>query len=102
MTLRPRTYSVAFLPIAALISVACSSKAQNESARQVAGGGVSVKGWTGQIDPNEAKRGGLLSNAKLAEEGKALHVTTGPAVAYWNPANTASGDYTVKASFTEP
>ena len=31
-----------------------------------------------------------------------MHVTTGPAVAYWNPANTASGDYTVKATFTEP
>jgi hypothetical protein len=31
-----------------------------------------------------------------------MHVTTGPAITYWNPANTASGDYTVKASFTEP
>jgi hypothetical protein len=29
-------------------------------------------------------------------------VTTGPAVAYWNPANKAAGDYTVKATFTEP
>jgi len=29
-------------------------------------------------------------------------VTTGPAVTYWNPANTASGSYTVKATFTEP
>ena len=96
-----RIYST-LLPLAALVTLACNSKAQNESARQVTGGGVSVKGWTGQIDPNEAKRGGLLSNAKLAEDGKALHVTTGPAVAYWNPANTASGDYTVKASFTEP
>ena len=27
---------------------------------------------------------------------------TGPAVTYWNPANTASGNYTVKATFTEP
>jgi len=27
---------------------------------------------------------------------------TGPAVTYWNPANTASGDYTVKATFREP
>jgi hypothetical protein len=90
------------LPLAALVSLACSSKAQNESARQVAGGGISVQGWSGQIDPGEAKRGGLLTNAKLAKEGDALHVTTGPAVAYWSAANTASGDYTVKASFTEP
>jgi hypothetical protein len=33
--------------------------------------------------------------------GSALHVTTGPAVAYWNPANAASGNYTVRATFTE-
>ena len=33
-----------------------------------------------------------------AEDG-GLHVTTGPAVTYWNPANVAKGDYTVKATF---
>ena len=27
-------------------------------------------------------------------------MTTGPAVDYWNPANKATGDYTVKATFT--
>src|SRR5205814_3081735 len=70
--------------------------------RQVAGGVVSVAGWTVQIEPSEARRGQILNNAKLTKEGNALHVTTGPAVAYWNPANTASGDYTVKATFTEP
>ncbi|MDQ6689784.1 MAG: hypothetical protein M3Z18_04670 [Gemmatimonadota bacterium] len=90
------------LPVAALLLLACSSKAQNESPRQVAGGGVSVQGWSGQVDPNESQRGQTLANAKLANDGAALHVTTGPAVAYWNPSNTASGDYTVKASFTEP
>ena len=91
------------LPVAAMVVVACSGKAQqSETSRQVANGGVSVSGWTGQIDPGEARRGQMLSNAKLSQEGKDLHVTTGPAVAYWNPANTASGDYTVKATFTEP
>jgi hypothetical protein len=97
-----RRIYASLLPVAALLSVACSSKAQNESSRQVAGGGISVTGWSGQIDPNEAKRGQTLSNAKLASEGSSLRVTTGPAVAYWNPSNTASGDYTVKATFTEP
>ncbi|HEV7387295.1 MAG TPA: hypothetical protein VGN73_01665 [Gemmatimonadaceae bacterium] len=91
------------LPVAAMIVAACNGKAQqNETSRQVANGGVSVSGWTGQIDPGEAKRGQVISNAKLTQEGKDFHVTTGPAVAYWNPANTASGDYTVKATFTEP
>jgi hypothetical protein len=97
-----RRIYTSLLPVAALISVACSSKAQNEASRQVAGGGISATGWSGQVDPNEAKRGQTLANAKLATEGSSLRVTTGPAVAYWNPSNTASGDYTVKATFTEP
>lgn len=96
-----RVYTSLF-PVAALVVVACNSKAQVETSRQVAGGGVSVPGWTGQIDPGEARRGQVLANAKIATEGSAMHVTTGPAVAYWKPANTASGDYTVKATFTEP
>jgi len=96
-----RVYASLF-PVAALVVLACNSKAQVETSRQVAGGGVSVPGWTGQIDPGEARRGQALANAKIATEGGAIHVTTGPAVAYWNPANTASGDYTVKATFTEP
>jgi hypothetical protein len=97
-----RRIYASLLPVAALVSLACSSKAQNESSREVAAGGISVKDWTGQIDANEAKRGQALKNAKLAKDGDALHVTTGPAVAYWNPSNKASGDYTVKATFTEP
>ena len=43
-----------------------------------------------------------MKDAKLTQECDTLHVVTGPAVSYWNPANTASGDYTVKATFTEP
>src|SRR3982751_970241 len=89
------------LPLAALVTAACTSQAQNETSRQVANGGVSVSGWTGQIDANEASRGQTLANAKIEKSGNDLHVTTGPALAYWNPANTASGDYTVKATFTE-
>ena len=76
--------------------------AQGDASRGVAAGGVSVPGWTGKIDPNEERRGLTLSSAKLAKEGDAMHVTTGPAVTYWNPANKASGNYTVKATFTEP
>jgi hypothetical protein len=73
-----------------------------ETARAVADGGISVPGWTGKIDANEEKAGQVLNNAKLSGNVKALSVSTGPAVAYWNPANKAGGDYTVKATFTEP
>jgi len=72
-----------------------------ETARAVADGGISVPGWTGKIDANEEKKGEVLKNAKLSGTPAALSVTTGPAVTYWNPANKASGDYTVKATFTE-
>ncbi len=73
-----------------------------ETARKIEGGGVFAPGWTGKIDANEQKQGQALNNAKLAKEGEALHVTTGPAVTYWNPANKATGTYTVKATFKEP
>jgi hypothetical protein len=97
------TQSLAFAA-AVVMFVPATSSAQPpaETARVVEGGGVFVKGWTGKIDANEEKAGQALNNAKLAEDGKTLHVTTGPAVTYWNPANMASGNYTVKATFTEP
>jgi hypothetical protein len=73
-----------------------------DPAKPVAGGGVSIPGWTGKIDANEEKAGQTLNNAKLSGDAKNMTVQTGPAVNYWNPANTASGNYTVKATFTEP
>jgi hypothetical protein len=79
-----------------------SMNAQGDASRVVAGGGISVAQWTGKVDSGEERRGLTLNDAKLAKEGDTLHVTTGPAVAYWNPANKATGDYTVKATFTEP
>jgi hypothetical protein len=90
------------LAVAAILlgGVGVSAQAQ-ETSRAVEGGGISVPGWQGKIDANEAGRGSKLEDAKLAKEGNNLHVTTGPAVAYWNPANKASGNYTVKATFTE-
>ena len=73
-----------------------------ETSRAVAGGGISVPGWTGKIDANEERAGQALNNARLAQEGGALQVTTGPAVTYWNPAYKSTGNYTVKATFKEP
>jgi hypothetical protein len=32
--------------------------------------------------------------------GKGFHVTSGPAGTFWNPANTATGDFTATATFT--
>jgi hypothetical protein len=68
-----------------------------DEAHAVKGGGIFAKGWTGKGD-----NGANVNDAKMTDEGGTFHVTTGPAVSYWNPANKASGDYTVKATFTEP
>ncbi len=73
-----------------------------DASRSVAGGGISVPQWTGKIDPGEERSGLSLNNAKFTKDGDTFHVVTGPAVTYWNPANKAAGDYTVKATFTEP
>jgi hypothetical protein len=98
-----RLYSAGLVAAAVtLISSVGAAQAAMDASKGIVGGGISVKGWKGQIDANEAKAGQVLSNAKLAEDGKALHVTTGPAVNYWKPSNKAKGDYTVKATFTEP
>lgn len=82
--------------------IASPAHAQQEQSRTVRGGGISVPGWLGKIDAREAAAGQVLENSKLATDGNALQITTGPAVVYWNPANKASGNYTVKATFTEP
>ena len=78
------------------------SQGGQDASRGVAGGGISVPGWTGKIDAKEAQAGMTLNSAKLSKQGDALHVTTGPAVTYWDPKNKATGDYTVSATFKEP
>jgi hypothetical protein len=87
--------------VVAGLLIASSAAAAQDASRAVAGGGIKVAGWQGKIDPGEAKSGAKLDGAKLEKVGDDLHVTTGPAVAYWNPTNVASGNYTVKATFTE-
>jgi hypothetical protein len=92
------------IAVAALIltPAAIRAQGQNESSRAVEGGGVSIAGWTGQVDANEEKNGKSVKDAKLSGDKSTMQVTTGPAITYWNPANKASGNYTVKATFTEP
>jgi hypothetical protein len=89
--------------VAAVALVAVSSaQGQQDPSKSVAGGGISVPGWMGQVDAADAKAGKSANDSKFTKEGNNLHITTGPATTYWNPANKASGNYTVKATFTEP
>ena len=98
-----RTYILPFILVSfVFIPAVFSQGGQEETSRTVAGGGVTVPGWTGKIDAREASQGMTLNSAKFAKESDAFHIVTGPAVTYWNAANKASGDYTVKATFSEP
>ena len=91
-----RTYVPAVATGVIMLVTGATVALAQETTRTVAGGGISVPGWAGKADG-----AGKVEEAKLAKEGNALHVTTGPAIAYWNPANKATGNYTVKATFTE-
>jgi hypothetical protein len=73
-----------------------------DASRAVAGGGISAPGWTGKIDANEERAGRSLNDAKFSKMGDTFNIITGPAVAYWNSSDKATGNYTVKATFTEP
>ena len=84
------------------VSAAVSAQFGFDPDKVIPGGGIHVQGWTGKIDAGSVRQGRKLEDAKFAQEGNALHVTTGPATTFWNPANTASGDYTIKATFREP
>jgi hypothetical protein len=99
---RVHSSALAIAVVVLLPAVRTAQAQMTETTSKVAGGGISVAGWAGKIDAGEEKNGAVLNNSKLAKDGDKLHVTTGPAVTYWNPANTASGNYTVKATFTEP
>jgi hypothetical protein len=96
---RIRRFAPAIAALMLVSGVSCA-RAQ-DSNRAVEGGGISVPGWLGRIDPKEIGAGEQLGNARLAKEGDALHVATGPAVAYWKPDNVARGNYTVRATFKE-
>jgi hypothetical protein len=95
-----RIYGFALL--AAVAAPAVLAAQMDETSKSVANGGIFVNGWQAKVDAREAGQGMTEKNARFAMEGKNFHITTGPAITYFNPANTASGDYTVSATFTEP
>lgn len=71
---------------------------------QVSGGGILVEGWQGNLDKNDApgQQPASLNDIRLVSEGTGYRLTTGPAGMFWNPVNSPSGDFTVRATFTEP
>jgi hypothetical protein len=90
-----------FTMAAAVVFLIPGLVSAQDASRSVAGGGISVPGWVGEVDAGAQKAGQTINDTKLTQDGKVLHVVTGPAAAFWNPANKATGNYTVSATFTE-
>jgi hypothetical protein len=90
---------LAALVIAA--TVFAGSVGAQDADRSVKDGGIKVSGWKGRIDRRAMSQGKTISDSKFLSEGSALRLSVGPAAFYWNPANVASGDYQVKATFKE-
>jgi len=112
MNLASRSVVAAAIAVSATLALEAQprgSQMQPQAAQDVAppiaNGGIFAPGWQGTIDPGQMSAPGTaskLEDAKLTLQGSTFMVETGPAVTYWNPANKASGDYTVKATFNEP
>jgi hypothetical protein len=77
---------------AVLASVALS--VVSVAAQAPAGWSVRVDRSTSPSDPDNTP------DLKFVRMGTGFHVTGGPAGVFWNPANTATGNYTASATFT--
>jgi hypothetical protein len=90
------------IALSTLVGAQGAQTAQDEKDRAIAGGGITAPGWKGTVDAAAVTAGMKITDGKFAAEAGGFRILTGPAANYWNPANTASGDYTVSAKFTEP
>jgi hypothetical protein len=59
------------------------------------------KGWKVRVDRStSASDPDASGTIKFMQMGSTLHAINPQAAVYWNPANTASGNYTLKGTFT--
>jgi hypothetical protein len=77
------------LPVVLMASLAASLSAQTPA------------GWKVHIDRSQnAQDPDNKSGVMFMSMGKGFHVSGGPAGTYWNPSNSAAGDFTLKGTFT--
>jgi len=74
-----------------------ASHAGHHEMHKLEGGGVLPPGWHHRFDLPDMK----LEDMRFSNEGTSRHVTSGPPGIYYDPSVTATGDYTVKAKFTQ-
>lgn len=91
----------AVLVLAAVLVAAPVSQVQGQDADRSVKGGISVAGWKGRVDRRPASQGKTVNDSKFTAVPGGFRLSVGPAGNFWNDANTASGNYTVKATFKE-
>jgi hypothetical protein len=90
------------LAVFALLTVVGTTVAVAQDAdRSVKDGGIKVAGWKGRVDRRPASQGKTINDSKFVATDGGFRISVGPAGDFWNPANTATGSYEVKATFKE-
>jgi hypothetical protein len=74
-----------------------ASHAGHHEMKKLEGGGVLPEGWHHRFDLPDMK----LEDLRFIDDNGNLHVTSGPPGIYYNHATTATGEYVVKATFTQ-
>ena len=93
-----RTLRATLFLLMAVVPVLASSQ---DADRKVEGGGIMVPGWKGKVDARAAKQGKTVNDSKFEMSGGKMQLHIGPAATYWNESLKGSGNYEIKASFTE-
>jgi hypothetical protein len=91
-----RRLVVAMALVALALSVVGHARQMSADPDKSASGGVQVPGWQARLDSASQR----VSTLRFVPMGAGMHATTGPAAIFWKPDQTASGVYTVKATFT--
>ena len=89
--------------LAALVlvsSLTAAAAVAQDADRRVAGG-ITVVGWHGRIDRRAMSVGKTVNDSKFDTAPYGFRMSVGPAAFYWSNTGMASGDYEVKATFTE-
>ena len=74
-----------------------ASHADHHEMPTLPGGGVLPDGWRHRFDLPGMK----LETTRVMQHGGDMHITSGPPGIYYNPVNTATGEYVVKGTFVQ-
>ena len=90
-----KTLILAFA-VAGVVAMPLVAQHQADPDHKVAGGGTLPSGWKGRADGTAT-----LAGVKVMPMGGGVHFQSGPAGIYYRPADTASGAYEARATFTQ-